>query len=165
MYKTVKNPCKKCGSFTRYISNGHCIECSKIKQKLQGNIYSKKSYLKNSQKNSEKRKIDYRNNDKRYKYMMLKRAEKRALEKDVPFKLTMDDIDIPIYCPILKVKLEIGKTSGPDDFSPSLDRIIPELGYVPGNVKIISMRANRIKTNATIEDIKNVLLYLKEHYS
>jgi hypothetical protein len=46
-----------------------------------------------------------------------------------------------------------------------LDRIIPELGYVPGNVKIISMRANRIKTNATIEDIKNVLLYLKEHYS
>jgi hypothetical protein len=38
------------------------------------------------------------------------------------------------------------------DTSPSLDKINPELGYVPGNVAIISYRANRIKNNGTAEE-------------
>lgn len=162
MYKEVKSPCKNCGSNTRYISNGHCVDCSKNNQKINGNPYSKKSQLKNKEKNSEKGKIKYRSDENRYKYMMLKRAEKRASEKNIPFDLLITDLVIPEICPILGVKLVIGKTSGPDDFSPSLDRIIPELGYIPNNVKVISMRANRIKTNASIQDIEKVLLYLKD---
>ena len=36
---------------------------------------------------------------------------------------------------------------------PSLDRIIPELGYVKGNVVFISMRANSIKQDATEQEL------------
>jgi hypothetical protein len=43
-----------------------------------------------------------------------------------------------------------------NDFSPSIDRIIPSLGYVRGNVVIVSMRANRIKTDATDAELRRV---------
>jgi hypothetical protein len=37
--------------------------------------------------------------------------------------------------------------------SPSLDRIKPELGYVPGNIQVISARANVMKNDATPEEL------------
>ena len=40
--------------------------------------------------------------------------------------------------------------------SPSLDRIIPEKGYVKGNIIVVSLKANTMKNNATIEEIKNL---------
>lgn len=46
-------------------------------------------------------------------------------------------------------------------FSPSLDRIRPELGYVRGNVVVISQRANAIKSDASAEEIAKVLEWLQ----
>ena len=129
--------------------------------KEHGNAHSKKYYEKNKEKICEQNRNDYRFVGKRYVYMMLKRAQKRAHEKNLIFDLSIDDIHIPEFCPILGVKLIVGKTQGPDDFSPSLDRIIPENGYTKDNIKIISMRANRMKSNASIQDIENLLNYLK----
>jgi len=40
--------------------------------------------------------------------------------------------------------------------SPSLDRIIPGSGYVKGNVEIISMKANLIKSSAASRDLYRV---------
>jgi len=48
------------------------------------------------------------------------------------------------------------------DASPSLDRINNLLGYVKGNVHVISMKANRIKTDATVEELEQVVSYLKK---
>ena len=42
------------------------------------------------------------------------------------------------------------------DNSPSLDRIVPELGYIPSNVVVISYKANAIKRNATPQEIRRV---------
>ena len=45
----------------------------------------------------------------------------------------------------------------PQDDSPSIDKIIPEKGYVKGNVAIISQLVNRVKNNAkTPEEIRLV---------
>jgi hypothetical protein len=104
----------------------------------------------------------YRTDVKRYVYHMLKRAEKRAKDRGIPFDITVSDIVIPEICPILNIKLEIGKGKGPSDSSPSLDRIDPSKGYVEGNVMVISMRANKIKSDVLIEDIERVLEYLKQ---
>lgn len=41
--------------------------------------------------------------------------------------------------------------------SPSLDKIIPSLGYVPGNVRIISARANLLKNDATVDELRAIL--------
>jgi hypothetical protein len=46
--------------------------------------------------------------------------------------------------------------------SPTLDRTIPDLGYVPGNIDIISQRANVIKNDATPEEVQMVADYMRE---
>lgn len=45
--------------------------------------------------------------------------------------------------------------------SPSLDRIDSSKGYVKGNVRVISARANMLKNNATVEELTLVLKDLK----
>lgn len=45
--------------------------------------------------------------------------------------------------------------------SPSLDRIVPERGYVAGNLRVISNRANTLKNNATIDEMRLVLADLE----
>jgi hypothetical protein len=90
---------------------------------------------------------------------MLGSAKERAAKKGLPFSLTKDDIAIPSHCPILGVPLKRG-TKCFHDYSPSLDRIIPELGYVPGNIQVISHRANRIKTDANPEEVMLVAQYM-----
>lgn len=71
----------------------------------------------------------------------------------IPFDLTVDDFEIPEYCPLLGIKLVRNIGSAKDD-SPELDRIVPSKGYVKGNVWIISRKANRIKYTASIDEIK-----------
>jgi hypothetical protein len=44
--------------------------------------------------------------------------------------------------------------------SPSIDRIDPERGYVKGNIKIISFRANQIKSDASHQELKLVAAYV-----
>ena len=77
----------------------------------------------------------------------------RAKRKGIPFSITLEDIIIPKYCPVLGLKLERGKGKHQDN-SPALDKIIPALGYVPGNVEIISNRANTLKRDATPKELK-----------
>ena len=45
------------------------------------------------------------------------------------------------------------------DNSPSLDRLVPGLGYVPGNVIVVSSRANVIRNNASIDELRKVLQF------
>jgi hypothetical protein len=49
------------------------------------------------------------------------------------------------------------------DNQPSLDRVIPALGYVPGNVRVISFRANRLKQDATAEEVAAILDYIRDN--
>ncbi len=85
-------------------------------------------------------------------------AKRRAKVGGVPFEIAIDDIVIPTHCPILGIKLvrSIGNGSGNFGASPSLDRILPDLGYVRGNVAVISARANSIKNNASAELLRRV---------
>lgn len=81
----------------------------------------------------------------------------RAKEKGLDFNLTLDDFVIPDVCPVLDIPLKrnFGKGFSSHN-SPSLDRIVPSKGYVKGNVIIISTLANRIKQDATPEQIMKV---------
>ena len=91
---------------------------------------------------------------------MLNQARHRAKRKGLPFNITLGDIRLPVFCPVLGITLDYGHKGGhllPS--SPSLDRRIPELGYVRGNVEVISMKANSIKGYATPEEIARVALY------
>ena len=89
--------------------------------------------------------------------LMVKRAKNRAILKEVPFNITWEDIEYVEYCPILEILLNWGETSnegGRNIDTPSLDRINPKLGYIKGNVKIISTLANMMKSSASTKQIK-----------
>jgi len=47
---------------------------------------------------------------------------------------------------------------------PSLDRKVPALGYVKTNIFVISFRANRIKSDSTVEELKSILTYMEEGF-
>ena len=89
------------------------------------------------------------------KKRLLLAAKRRANKKGLLFDLTEGDIHIPDTCPILNIWLSHG-TGKSTDNSPSLDRVIPEKGYVKGNVIVISWRANRIKSDATATELRTL---------
>lgn len=83
---------------------------------------------------------------------MLAAAESRARRNDLPFDLDPEDIIIPAVCPYLGMAL-VRNTGGAKDNSPSLDKIRPELGYIKGNVQVISSKANRCKSDLSPEEL------------
>lgn len=60
------------------------------------------------------------------------------------------------------MKLNLDNNMVKDDL-PTLDRIIPELGYIKGNVKVISWLANTIKSCGNAEQHDLVVKYIREN--
>lgn len=90
-------------------------------------------------------------------------AMQRAKALNLPFNIDLEYlIEIATErCPIFNQEFRWGRHNGKsNDFTPSLDRIIPELGYVKGNVVFISILANRIKNNATEKELYAVADWL-----
>jgi hypothetical protein len=83
---------------------------------------------------------------------LLYTAKHRAKRDGLKFALVHADIQIPDVCPVFGVPFEFGKGRvGP--MSPTLDKITPKNGYVPGNIQVISHLANSMKNNATKEQL------------
>jgi len=80
---------------------------------------------------------------------------RRAKQEGAPFQITPDDVVIPAICPVLGIVLKCGNGK-PVPCSPTLDRINSLLGYVKGNVMVISFKANTIKSNATPEELRKI---------
>lgn len=84
---------------------------------------------------------------------LLNAARARAKRKGIPFEITEEDFTIPSECPLLEIPLFPGEGKVCDN-SPTLDRKIPELGYVKGNVWVISFRANMIKNSSSFDEFQ-----------
>jgi hypothetical protein len=99
-------------------------------------------------------------------YSMWIKAKERAQRAGVPFSIEVNDVRIPERCPILGMPLVIhqGARSVKGD-SPTLDRIVPELGYVEGNVWVISFRANRIKSDASLSELLQLIAAMEARLS
>lgn len=81
--------------------------------------------------------------------LLLTRVKQSAKEKKLEFNLTLEDIIIPEYCPLLNIKLTFEFTLETKDSYYTLDRIDSSLGYIKGNVQVVSFKANTMKNNAT----------------
>ena len=130
------------------------------KDKEVGREYRKHYYSRRRKEDPEySRQMQQKWRDKNPKRYMWTHTRCRARAEGIPFSITEDDFDIPEYCPIfphLKLEFSNGRKSRPDNI-PTLDKIIPALGYVPGNVAVISMRANRLKSDASVEELQAIL--------
>ena len=89
---------------------------------------------------------------------MLNRSRARAKKSGLDFNLTEDDIIIPTHCPLLGIELYTAEgRKAVKDNSASLDRIDSSKGYVKGNVWVISNKANTMKSNSTLEEMKTLV--------
>jgi len=93
-------------------------------------------------------------------------AKGRAKKKGVEFAIAPTDIVIPDYCPVFGTKLD--KTWGnramnnkSRENAPSLDRIDPRKGYVPGNVAVMSFRANSVKGDGLPQEHRQIAAFLE----
>ena len=84
---------------------------------------------------------------------LLEAARRRAKQHGLEFSLTLDDVVVPDRCPVLGIELHRAR-GGPRDNSPTLDRVVNTRGYVPDNVVVVSWRANRLKSSATLEELR-----------
>ena len=94
----------------------------------------------------------------------------RAKKQGLPFDLEYHDIDIPIVCEVLGVPLSPWGSgdkynTSTDINTPSVDKLIPSLGYVKSNIRVISNRANIIKNDMTLDECKKLLKYMTRHLS
>lgn len=88
------------------------------------------------------------------------RLKSKAKKKKIEFDLVKEDLSPPEFCPVLGIKLILDKNEG-NDFNPSVDRIDNTKGYIKNNVRVISGRANRIKSDASADELIKILNYME----
>ena len=156
---TIANkPCKYGHTRGRGAEN-RCLECDRLRKRgTDGEAKRKAHYEANKKRIIAKSSQHRRENAEK---SMLWSARERARRGAYPCTITAADIVIPEFCPVLGIKIEPALNK-PGPASPSLDKIIPKLGYVPGNVWVISQRANQLKNNATLSELRLLVNKLSE---
>jgi hypothetical protein len=104
--------------------------------------------------------------------IVLSGIKRRAKKNDVPCSIT-EDFLVDFYsksetcqsCGIVFDYSLFGKRTRLLRKNPSIDRIIPSKGYIPGNLAIICYRCNTIKNDATPEEIQRVADYARRALS
>lgn len=87
-------------------------------------------------------------------------ARHRAKERGLPFNLTIEDLmPLPTHCPVFGIPLNYLSDNSNDPTGFSLDRIDNLLGYTKGNVIIVSLKANKLKRDASIADLMTLALF------
>ncbi len=93
------------------------------------------------------------------------KTKERALKDGIPFDIELSDVIIPTHCPYLGIELTQTLGKGFLDSNSSIDKIIPELGYIKGNVQVISRLANQMKNSATKEQLLTFAYNIIKLYS
>ena len=155
---TPERPCGK-GHTKRYTSNGTCVECMAKRNGVRIiHPATQHRYHVNS----------YRLRAPRWVSIMATNAKNRAKRAGAPFdrEAVCECLqNAPDVCPALGLPLTAGnggEKKGQADTAASLDRLNPTLGYVRGNLAVVSSLANRIMTDATPEKLRRVADWLEE---
>lgn len=87
---------------------------------------------------------------------MLRTARLRAKMYGRECTIILADIFVPKFCPLLGIPIYVG-TKQVKNNSPTIDRKDSAKGYVRGNIWVISWRANRLKSDSTLEELKLIV--------
>jgi hypothetical protein len=131
-------------------SSGRSAECKACVK-----IYNKQHVADNFDYYQQMRKAKRKHNLAWYLFLECRTRAKRT---GLPFNLEPADIVIPTHCPVFGFALNQGSR----DHSASVDRKDCTLGYIKGNVRVISNLANRMKTNATDIQLRQFAVWILE---
>lgn len=94
---------------------------------------------------------------------LIQKSRASAQTRGLDHTITVDDIQWPTHCPVLGIALDYLGERGWEgrENGPSFDRWDNDQGYVPGNVRVISWRANRLKNNGTWQELMAVARYAR----
>ncbi len=101
----------------------------------------------------EKGKEHYR---RRLKNRLVNSARARSRSHGYEFDITEADFIIPAFCPLLGIPMVVNKKGSTKENSFSLDRIDSSKGYIKGNVWVISMLANSMKSSASFDQFQTM---------
>jgi hypothetical protein len=90
-------------------------------------------------------------------------AKRRARRDGMDFDITWQTL-LPFCvdnCPVLGISLAYERSPGRGIHagSPTIDRLDNSLGYIISNVIVVSYRVNRIKNDATLQELETVLRF------
>lgn len=92
---------------------------------------------------------------------LIRKAIRNAKEYKLEMSLKEEDVVIPDVCPALGIPLQTfnGHTSTAN--SPSIDRFDNSKGYVKDNIRVVSWRANHLKSNGTLEEFRSLVKWME----
>lgn len=92
-------------------------------------------------------------------------SKARATKNRVPFTLTKEWAEARWTgrCEVTNIEFILSTKRSPYLFSPSLDRIIPTLGYTPENSRFILHAVNALKGQGTDEDMLTIAKAIVQH--
>lgn len=167
--------CKNGHISYRYVASGLCAACAS--EKAKNNWAAGKRQVFKDRPAINKRwnsSVKARHAKQRWKEKNPKRAwavyatgaaKLRAALKGIDFDLTSDYVEsiTPDACPVFKEPFMFIGNKEMKPFSASLDRLDPEKGYIQGNVVVISIKANGIKSAYGSKDIMAVAQWLQQY--
>jgi len=147
-----------------------CNSCSKEKKETEFCIRKDGTTGKYRKTCKECKNSNQRKNYKKYKEnnpFLARHTKMKASckQKNIPYDL--DEMYLEQiwtgFCPITGVELvwSCGREELKNPNAAELDRFIPSLGYVKGNVSWISRKMNNLKGNGSIKDFKDILDWMK----
>ena len=158
-------PPKACGRsdcsrplYCRGFCSSHYLKIPEVAEARRRSIQKYRETEKGKEANRRKSKAWRDANPGKHLYGL---AYSRAKEKGLPFSLVPSDVVIPEKCPIFGIPLMRGTSGKPCSNSPTIDRVIPELGYIPANIRVISRRANELKNNMTVDQLEMLFAWVR----
>ena len=152
----------------KYGKSNRCKECERDIQNDPVRRLRRQELRRERRKNAEYRKhsceidaLTRHSNPISLKKSLLRSAKQRAKAKGLDFNITIDDFELPTICPLLDITLSSEYKQASDN-SYSLDRIDSSKGYIKGNVWVISNKANRMKSNATLQELELLVKNLRK---
>ena len=95
------------------------------------------------------------------KRVMVHNARQRARKAELPCTVEAEDFELTEVCPCCETPYELtGRAASAT--SPSLDRIIPSLGYLPDNVVVVCLACNVRKNDASPAELYRIADYFYE---
>lgn len=165
----VGHPCKKCSGTLRYTREKRCVKCRRADDRARNGTPERLERDRTRNKTPSRKALQAKLRTSGYhqswnraawlkdpRKRLLKKAKERAKTYGREFALSLEDIVVPKHCPLLGIPLKVGNRRVKNN-SPTIDRKNSAKGYVRGNVWVISWRANRIKSDATLRELQQIV--------